>query len=67
MDKDNVGSPKERNRKAPAGTGKAIGDAKPKADSKAEEAEDKARQESNDVVRDALATSAAAMTLGGLH
>jgi uncharacterized protein YjbJ (UPF0337 family) len=71
MDKNRiVGSPKEIKGEAKESIGKAIGDAKLRADEKTEPAEDKAPNDIggvDDAVRDALAVSAAAMTLGGIH
>jgi uncharacterized protein YjbJ (UPF0337 family) len=67
MDKNRiVGSPKEIKSEAQ----ESIGDAKLKAGGKSDQAEDKAPNDVggvNDAVRDALTTSAVAMTLGGMH
>ena len=70
MDRDRiVGAPKETKGAATARTGKATAHAKAKIDGTADQAEDKAQHDAgaaNDVVRNALAASAAAMTLAGL-
>ena len=63
-----VGSPEEIRGKAKEGVSNATGDARLPADQKTDCAEDKAPSDiARDAVRDALAVSAAAMTLGGIH
>jgi uncharacterized protein YjbJ (UPF0337 family) len=66
-----VGSPKEIKGEAKESIVKATGDAKRRgADEKTDPAEDNASKDTggtDDAVRDALAVSAAAMTLGGIH